>query len=139
VAARVEDAIAAWWAARADLRAMTSDGRLWHAEAPEGVGLPYATYDVTAQPERPGRTTGYYLLDAEATFAAHAATDAQASAIRRAIRDAIDEAVLTVEGGPSWACRPGDQWVGIANGLGPEGSDCWRATVNVSITTQRNP
>jgi hypothetical protein len=139
MASRVQNAIAAWWAAHPELSPLTSDGRLWHGAAPEGVALPYLVYLVTSGAER-DRTTAYYFLDCGATFSAYAETDVEAAAIRNEIRDAIrSDAAISDEGETPLHCLPGNQSLAIAQGKGPEGTDCWLATVEVSIPWQRNP
>lgn len=127
-----------WWASRADLRALVADGRLHHVEAPEDTPLPYLTFFLVAEPEREGRTTAYYHLDSAIQISAHAATDDAAAALRDAVRDGLQSAPLSVGGDRVWYCLPGSQQLGIGDGRGPNGSDCWMATVDVAIPWQKN-
>jgi hypothetical protein len=133
----IQSAIAAWWAGQSSLHPLVSDGRIWHVQASEGVPLPYLTYFVVSESERPGRTTGYYHLDALVQISAHAETDVAAAAIRDAVRDAIEDARLVVEGSPVMWCLPGDQRLMIGDGKGPDGTDCWIGAVEVSAPWQK--
>lgn len=126
-------ALKGWWASSPDLQALTSDGLLWHVEAPEGVDLPYVTFFTVAETERDDRTTGYAYLDSVVQFSAHAETDVEAEAIRKAVRAALKSASLSVNGSPAWYCLPGGQSLSRGEGFGPHGSDCWVATVDATI------
>ena len=98
--------------------------------------MPYLTFFLISEPEKDGRTTAYYILDAALQFSAHAATDAQAASLRNSVRDAIAGATLSVEGNPVWYCLPGGQQLTVGEGRGPNGLDCWIATVDVSLPYQ---
>jgi len=129
----VLEALSAWWADQTDLRALVSDGLVWHAEAPETTAEPYATYLLAAETERDGRTTDGAILDSLVQISIHAETDAQAVAIRKAVRKAVLNARLSVDGEPVQHVLPGGQTTGLGEGLGLGGRDCWVATFDLEI------
>ncbi len=135
--ATVQEALSAWWAAQTALQAQVADGKLWHVEAPETTDLPYLTYFAVSEPEGP-RSTAYYMLEPTIQISAHASTDSAAAVLRNAVRDAIQSAVLQVGPNTAWYCLPGGQQLTIGEGRGPNGSDCWMATVDVDIPFQKN-
>jgi hypothetical protein len=133
----VQSAIQAWWQSRADLRALTSDGKLWHVKASEDVGLPYVVFFAVAEPES-DRTTAYAVMDAVVQFNAFAELDADAAALRNAIRDAVRDAPLSVGGDRARHVLPAGQMLTIGEGAGPEGTDCWMASIEVEIPWERH-
>lgn len=133
----VQSAIQAWWQSRVDLQALTSDGKLWHVKASEDVGLPYVVFFAVAEPES-DRTTAYAVMDAVVQFNAFAELDADAAALRNAIRDAVRDAPLSVGGDRARHVLPAGQMLTIGEGAGPEGTDCWMASIEVEIPWERH-
>lgn len=126
-------ALAAWWVAQSGLKALVSDGRLHHAEAPETTDEPYATCLLVAETERDGRTTDGLILDSLVQISVHAETDAQAVDIVQAVRQAVKTARLSVRGRAVQHVLAGGQTTGLGEGLGLDGRDCWVATLDVEI------
>lgn len=135
-ATNIQAAVQNWFRSRSDLAALFADGRLHHLEAPEDTPLPYLTFFAVAEPETE-RTTGYYFIGSEVQFSAHAATDAEAADLRDAVRNAIDHETIVIDGKTAWYALPGAQQLLIGEGRGPNGSDCWMGTVDVSMPWQR--
>lgn len=132
----ITEAVQLWWADQPALQALTSDGKLWLVEAPEDTALPYLTLLPVAEPESPDRTTGYYFLASTFQISAHDQVPELAVNLRNSVRDAIQGAALLVGGKAVWYCLPGTQHLMIGEGRGPNGSDCWMATVDVDAPWQ---
>jgi hypothetical protein len=136
-AADIQTAIQSWWKTRTDLAALLSDGRLHHVEAPEETELPYLTFFLVSLAEK-DRTTAYYFADCTIQFSAHATTDLDAALLRNAIRAAVLNVPLAIDGNPVWYVLPGSEQLMEGEGRGPNGQDCWIATVDVETVFQRD-
>lgn len=123
--ADVLEALQNWWLANGS--SYSSDGALWHLEAPETTGLPYVTYYLVSE-DCEDNTTGFQAYRSSVQFNAHAATGAAAWALAKALRQAIKGAPLIVGGNAVWHVLP-DSMVApqVGEGRGPDDSDCWIA------------
>lgn len=139
--ADVLDALQKWWADQAELHALLApfefdDGPracLWDVEAPEGQGPPFAVVFLVSEDESEPRTTGYACLTSTLQINVHAATDAEAKAIRKAIRKAVRGAPLSVDGLPVRHVLPAGQGLQIGEGFLRGGKDSWVATLEVEV------
>lgn len=120
----VLEALQAWWAATPGVRATTSDGKLWHRTAPEGTPTPYATAFLVAEPAD-AQTTGYRLWRSAVQVNLHAATDAAARSMGRAVRGLLDRAPLAIGGVRALHVLADSSAVEMADDPGPAGEDVW--------------
>lgn len=125
-------AVAAWWAGTPSVQALTSDGRLWHAVAPEPVPALYATVFLVSEPIEV-QTTGYAEYRSTIQLNLHAPTDAQARAMGLAVRAALSGAPLSIGGSPVMHVLPDAPGIAIGEGLGALGRDCWVATETFDV------
>lgn len=119
----VAEALVSYFAARADLVALTGDGRLWELEAPEGTALPYATFAVVAEATE-ARTTAGRLVRATVQVSLHHWTGQRAKDLAYAFEVALAGAPLVVSGAPVAHCLPGPPTSAIGEGKGDRGRDC---------------
>ncbi len=124
-------ALQTWWLATPAAQALVADGKLWHKEAPETTGLPYATYFRVAEPVE-AWTTGFPLIRANLQINLHATTAAEAESLAESLRDLLTKTGSQPAGAPlvigsSIAMHVLDEDVSLdeGEGLGPGGQDCW--------------
>ena len=121
------------WTQLPDMQALTSDGNLWHKQAPEELDLPYATFFLVSEvPEI--WTTAYPWLMATIQVNCHAMTDEAALDMALTIRSALGKspaqpsgAPLIINGAEVTHVLPAGSGIDIGEGLGPRGRDCWVA------------
>ncbi len=135
----VLSAVKTWWDATAAAQALTADGKLWLAPAPEDTPLPYATFFLVSQPIETW-TTGYPLKRASVQVNLHAATAVEASGMAGALENLLGKALgqssgaaLVVGGSAVIHVLQDDFLLQQGEGLGPLGSDCWVAIVTFDI------
>lgn len=124
--ADVLEAIAAWWAANAQVQLIASDKNLWHGEAKIGTVLPYSTFFLVSEgPE--AWTTAYAIMKATVQVNCHAATDQSAREAARTIRDSLRDAPLSIAGERVMSVLPDRSGMELSKDVGPEGQDVWIA------------
>ncbi len=133
----VISAVQAWWDATPAVSALAADGKLWHGHKPESAAFPYATVFLASEVSQEW-TTAYPRKVSVVQVNFHAATDAAARAGALAIRAALQNAPLTINGVPVGHVLPDGDGISEAEGLGPLGRDCWMAfeTFEVAWCTQ---
>jgi hypothetical protein len=119
-------ALQAWWQGQPGMQALTSDGRLWHVEAPEDIRLPYATFFLVSDVAEIW-TTAYDWQRCSVQLNFHAPRVADARSMAKAFRVAVKGAPLTIDGSPVAHVLPDGETLEIGEGLGNDGQDCWIA------------
>ena len=120
------------------LKELTSDGNIYHLQAPEGVLLPYITYFKVSDVVDPF-TTGYGYRNTLIQFNCHAATDLQA----QSMADQLADAMRTLAGNPGAGLivygqtvkhvLPQSYSITMGEGLGDNGNDCYLAFFEVVV------
>jgi len=119
----VWEAIEAYFAARADLKALLSDGKLWLDEAPQGTVLPYATFTRVSEVME-DRTTAFRKFRAIVQFSLHHWTPKRAKDLCYAFETAFTGAPLVAFNTPVLHCLPGNPLSALGEGKGDRGRDC---------------
>jgi hypothetical protein len=125
-------AVYAWWQAHADVQLATSDRRLWHSQAPPNVVLPYSTFFLVREVAETW-TTAYPLMRAGVQVNCHASTDVEARAAAGAIRAALRNAPLVVDGTRVMHVLPDGSGMEQGKEMGPDGEDVWIAWQSFDI------
>jgi hypothetical protein len=132
-------AIQKWWQTNSmTLASFTSDGKLHHLQAPQGVVLPYATYFKVSDPVETF-TTGYGFRRALVQINYHAETDIEAQKSADLLADAMRTlagaggAILTIYNQQALHVLPHSFSITIGEGLGDNGRDCWLASFELDI------
>lgn len=129
--ADVLEAVQTWWLSNGS--GYTSDGYLWHLEAPETTDLPYATYFLVSE-DVEQESTAFQSYRALVQINVHTETSGEAWQLVKSIRDALKGAPLVVDDNAVWHVLP-DSLIApqTGEGLGPDGADCWVAGVVFDI------
>lgn len=144
----VVHALQAWWAAQRTLHALISppvpdpddedgdpiqpDVPLWHLEADRPTP-PYVVCFLASEAEYEARCTKWTTLEAVVQVNVHAETDHQALMIRKAIRAAVLDAPLSVDGLAVRHVLPGAQGIQVGQGFLKGGADSWMATLEIEV------
>lgn len=125
-----------WWSTQPSLRALFSDGKLWHLSAPETTQLPYLTYFLVSEPAETW-TTGYAFWRSTLQLNVHHWTSAAARSLAIQLAGAMSTipplnaifpgagATLVIHGQNAVHVLPGAFGVEVGQGLAPNGKDCW--------------
>lgn len=128
----VISAVQAWWRGTPAVAALVADGRLWHAVAAEPVPESYATVFLVSEVSQ-AWTTAYPRKLSEVQINLHAPTDTQARAAALAVRAALYNAPLTINGVRVGHVLPDSSGLTIGEELGAGGRDCWIATETFEV------
>jgi hypothetical protein len=122
------------------LPTLTSDGKLWEIEAPEGTLFPFAEFFRVSQPVE-AYTTGFLMPRCTIQFSFHAANpdtardmaDAFSAAYTYLGDGASPNSQLTIGGVPVLHVLPGEPSSAKGEGKGPQGQDSYMEMLEIDV------
>lgn len=134
------EAVQAFWTASASLRSLTSDGELYHPEAPQGTELPYVTVSEVSDTVSDRTTGSGAVRHVSLQFNCLASTDADAKSMGRSVAEAFDRSQAGIGGLDGWGLRLSECNSGLltkGEGFAPGGKTCFIQTADLDLFYSR--